>query len=1059
MAGRILHELAFRLHAQRSSAFDQAFGGAGQRIAEMQQRLQNLNRAQRDISSYQRQQQAVDRTRQRLEGLQRQHDLLQREISETTGNTAGLERQSLRLQERINSASEALGRQQQRLQQTSEALRQAGVNTDNLTRESIRLAEEMRDVQRAQEQAAQGAGAISSAFDAAGQAIAAAGIYTALQNIYGAYQDCINLAGGFESGMSNISALSGAGAADMLALSEQAKALGATTKFTASESAAAMGYMAMAGWDAEDMLSGMDGVLQLAAASGEDLALVSDIVTDSMSAFHMRAEDTSRFADVLAAAATNANTNVAIMGETFKGSASVAGALGYSIEDVAVAVGLMANNGVKGSIAGTALKNTFNGLLDGVTLSSEAFGEYEYSAVRADGTMKSFGDTINELRGYFEQMTEAERVSNAMNIAGAYGYNGLLGILLSADEDYNKLTNSINNCTGAAERMAQIKLDNLQGDITLAQSAADALKISVGEQFLPMMRLVYQEGTELLGQMDNWVQANPGLVKAGTAFVSIMGSAAVSVTGVSAAVRILQALNVAALFTGPTGAILGLSAALAAGVAGFVALKNGVTDVTPSFEELTSAAREAEKAMQDADTVFAESQKQTLAAAEVAEHYIDKLEQMGDGEKLEGEAKQEYLNTLTLLCRTMPELNNIVDTQTGKIEGGTEALRANTEAWRENAIEQAKQKRLAGYADAVAEAELAAAEISINLTDARDKQQSALDEAAEIRRRQTELRIEAEQKAEQAAASPYARFVPDADRWETYLGEEYFELDKQLAEVEKEAIRQERAAKNFETAWLESSAKAAECRTELDKISGALGQLSVAAGESAEAASEGAAGLDQSAVAAASARATMQAYIDGLNGMLPQVKAAFGNFSSLFPQSGAVQLALNGMLGLGSPVEFELPEPTAAYASGTESAARGWALVGEQGPELLFMQGGERVLPNSETERIFTQSSVANYLNSFSYFEQSRLLDNEPNEQSFDPVLTLEAAEMSPVQFAGGGDNIQISIAPVYNISGGAPSDPAALENVLQQQNSNLRELVRDELADWLADRKRLLLR
>ena len=154
-------------------------------------------------------------------------------------------------------------------------------------------------------------------------------------------------------------------------------------------------------------------------------------------------------------------------------------------------------------------------------------------------------------------MTEAERVANAMNIAGAYGYNGLLGILLSADEDYNKLTNSINNCAGAAERMAQIKLDNLQGDITLAQSAADALKISIGEQFLPMMRLVYQEGTELLGQMDNWVQANPGLVKAGSAFVSIMGSAAVSVTGVSAAVRILQALNVAALFTGPTGAILG----------------------------------------------------------------------------------------------------------------------------------------------------------------------------------------------------------------------------------------------------------------------------------------------------------------------------------------------------------------------------------------------------------------------------------------------------------------------------------------------------------------------
>ncbi|MCX4266106.1 MAG: phage tail tape measure protein, partial [Firmicutes bacterium] len=284
-------------------------------------------------------------------------------------------------------------------------------------------------------------------------------------------------------------------------LAAEAKELGATTKFTATEAADAMGYMAMAGWDATDMLSGMDGVMQLAAASGEDLAMVSDIVTDNLTAGGLQASDTAHFADVLAATATSANTNVSIMGETFKNSASVAGALGYKIEDVALAVGLMANNGVKGSIAGTALKNTFNGLLEGVTLTGAAFGDYEYSAVKADGSMKSFGDTINELRGYFEQMTEAERVANAQNIAGAYGYNGLLGILLAADTDYNKLTESINNCSGAAERMAEIRLDNLQGDITLAQSAAEALQISVGEQFLPIMRKVYQTGGSLLNQM------------------------------------------------------------------------------------------------------------------------------------------------------------------------------------------------------------------------------------------------------------------------------------------------------------------------------------------------------------------------------------------------------------------------------------------------------------------------------------------------------------------------------------------------------------------------------
>ena len=222
----------------------------------------------------------------------------------------------------------------------------------------------------------------------------------------------------FESAMSKVEAISGAAGSDLEALREKAKEMGASTKFSATESANAFEYMAMAGWDATDMLQGMDGVLQLAAASGEDLAMVSDIITDSLSAFQLTAADTAHFSDVLAATAANANTSIGIMGETFKGSASVAGALGYSIEDVSVAVGLMANVGVKGSIANTALRNTFNGLLGGVTLTGKAFGEYEYTAIKADGSMKSLGDTINELRGYFEQMTESERVLNAQEIAG-----------------------------------------------------------------------------------------------------------------------------------------------------------------------------------------------------------------------------------------------------------------------------------------------------------------------------------------------------------------------------------------------------------------------------------------------------------------------------------------------------------------------------------------------------------------------------------------------------------------------------------------------------------------
>ena len=175
----------------------------------------------------------------------------------------------------------------------------------------------------------------------------------------------------------------------------------------------------------------------------------------------------------------------------------------------------------------------------------------------------------------------------------------------------------------------------------------------------------------------------------------------------------------------------------------------------------------------------------------------------------------------------------------------------------------------------------------------------------------------------------------------------------------------------------------------------------------------------------------MQAYIDGLNGMLPQVKAAFAPISSLLPQSGAMQLALNGMLSQGLPAAIELPEPTAAYASGTESAARGWALVGEQGPELLFMQGGERILTHQETEHIFRQEA-----------------------QSVQTAPQPELARIIPTFENGGKDNVQISVAPVYNLSGIAAHDE--VREVLQQHDDNLRELIREALADWQADRRRL---
>ena len=474
----------------------------------------------------------------------------------------------------------------------------------------------MKELQRKQEEAADGAKSFGErtveAFDAAGSAIAAAGITVALQKIYEGYMQCIDAAGGFEASMSNVEALSGVDARELQQLSDMAKELGATTKFTAKESADAMGYMAMAGWDAQQMLAGMPGVLQLAAASGEDLAQVSDIVTDSMTAFGLGAAETSRYADVLAATAASANTSVSIMGETFKRAAPVAGALGYSIEDVSTGIGLMANAGIKGSIAGTALLNTFNGLLDGVTLTGKAFGEARVAAQQADGTMADFGSTIDELRGYFAQMTEAERVNNAMAIAGQRGYAGLLSILNATEADYAKLTDAINNSTGAAQRMADIKMDNMTGQLTKLNSAWEAVQITVGENFTPTLQGLYATGADVLGEVNGFLQANPGLVKAVATFAGVLGTVVVAVTAVNAGIKLFKALNVASLFSGPAGIIIGLGAAVATVAAAVVALSDNSDQLTVASKRQADELNVLRQEYQLAVSTYGETSAEAL---------------------------------------------------------------------------------------------------------------------------------------------------------------------------------------------------------------------------------------------------------------------------------------------------------------------------------------------------------------------------------------------------------------------------------------------------------------
>lgn len=855
MANRKEYEMLFQLNAQLGSSYGSTFSKAQQHIASMQKEIQSLSKTQGDIAAFQKQQQAIENTQKKMALLQQQYDNIQKEIKETEGYSSSLENKLLSKQQQIDKTAASLEQYTQRLNDMDEALKAAGVDTSNLTGESAKLDAQIGALKDQQERAADGANTFgaqsAAAFGAVQQAIAAAGIVTALKEITDAYMECVEIAGDFEEGMSNVEALSGATADEMALLAEKAKELGAATKYTAQESADAMGYMAMAGWNAQEMLAGMDGVINLAAASGEDLAMVSDIVTDNLTAFGLTAADTAHFADVLAAAATSSNTNVSIMGETFKQSASIAGALGYSIEDVAVAVGLMANSGVKGSIAGTALKNTFNGLLEGVTLTASAFGEYDYTAIKADGTMKTFSETIDELRDCFEQMTEAERVNNAMALAGQRGYNGLLAILNATDEDYASLTDSINNCTGAAKRMADIKMDNLNGDLELMNGAWEALQNTIGEQFIPEMRTLYQLGEDIGDSLNEFVQEHPALMKALAAFVAIIAVATSGVLAFGAAVKLAAALKLGALFAAAGPLMLGVAAfgALTAAVVGFVSAAN---EGVPSVKELTDAARGLGDALEDADKSYQTSATDIAATAAVADTYISRLEALETVTDRTDEQQTEWHNTLALLANAIPELAEYIDLTNDTIDGGTAALRANTEAWKQNAEAQAYQEYLNSVMEQYNGVMSEAAANSIKLTQAQVKLDKAEQTHAELTKRVSELMNEAKDKA----AAFYDEYGYGADAT-NFLTEEYYGLLRTLNETDKEMRTQQRTIKNLNKAVEEDADALAEAETAMNDAREAVALLT---GET-----------EGSAAAAEAAAAQQRALSSSVNDVMSQV--------------------------------------------------------------------------------------------------------------------------------------------------------------------------------------------
>lgn len=692
----------------------------------------------------------------------------------------------------LNYAQRDLGNLDMEIQQNNQYLTEARRSADgcassideygNAAREAAAESEEFGDTSTA-------------AIDALATALATAGIAKALGEIKDALKDCVDTAGGFESQMSTVAAISGASGEDMAKLSEKAKEMGATTSFTAVEAGQGLEYMAMAGWKTEDMLNGLPGIMNLAAASGEQLGMVSDIVTDALTALGLTAADSARFADVLAAASSNSNTNVAMMGETFKYAGAMAGSLGYSMEDTALMIGLMANTGIKASMAGTALNAIMTRLATDTKGAATAIEKIGVDFYTTEGKARPLRDVMGELRVATKEYTDEQKSSLAKTVAGVEAQKGLLAILNASEADYRKLADAIDASNGAAQTMAEIRLDNYQGSVTLLESAMEGLKIQIGDNLLPVMTDLADAGANAAAIAQAWVADNPQavhMISALTAGFAVLTAGIVGYTAVTKAAAAAQVIFNAALSNPVVMAISGI-AALAAAVGTYVVAAKSASGESDGLR----------KKLGELKTTQEETAHKAVATASAAQGYVDKLAALESQTSMTRAEQLDYKQTVEQLGALMPDLNLELNEQTGLLKDGAEALRVSVEQWRDLAIQQALQDRYQGVLEGQANAIIDLTEKELALKDAQEHKNEI-----ELEMVQTQERLNQLQQYSGDDGEQYAEREASIAQLQQRMGEltgEY-QTAKDAVEEQDEAVR-------------DATHTAAEYDTELARLS------------------------------------------------------------------------------------------------------------------------------------------------------------------------------------------------------------------------------------------------
>lgn len=877
MAGRKEYEMLFQLNAQLGGSYSKTFKAAQQEIVSMQKEIQALSKTQADISAFQKQQAAVEATRKRLEMLRQQYDNIQREMEETGNESADMKNKLLAKQLQIDKTSASLEKQTAKLNELSGALEEAGINTDDLSHSSEQLAGKIDTLKKKQGEAADKAMTFGDkagqAFNQVHEAIVAAGIAVALKEIYEYFASCAQASMDFESAITGVAKTTDLTDEELAAMSDSIKALSTEIPATTEEIAAVTEAAGQLGIQKDALLDFTEVMTMLGTATN----MTADEAATSLARFAnitgMATDNYGRLGSVIVDLGNNFATTeseIVAMGTRLASAGKLAGLTEPEIMALAAA---MSSVGIEAEVGGTAMTQTLNAIEKAVAKGGDDLAEFariagmsseEFSSAWKNDAMSALTSFIGGLGKLDEQGESTVLVLEDLGLTGIRQSNMLKALGLAADQ----MTGAVNTANTAWQQNTALtneankRYATAQSRLTMMQNAYNNLKVAIGDAYTPALSEAYGVGTKVLNSITAFIQKNPALVNAITAFAGVIGAVVAALAAYAVAAKI--AATASAILTAAipgVNVIMGVTAAVAAITAGIVALATAAAnDAVPSVKELTEAARGMREAMDEAKATYDDTVTSTMAAAGVADTYIGKLEELEAAGLNTDEQHRQYHNTLALLCQVVPELADYIDLETDTINGGTEALRANTEAWKQNAMQQAYQDQLTELYSQYSAVLIEAEENSIGLTKAQYSLEAAQQKLSDTYAQMDALWADAQKQAD-AYYDQYGYYT-DAT---AFLSQEYYDLQNSIYDTNNEIWAAEKSIKNYNKAMEEDADAVSEAEAEIALAEEAVKNLTASMNEGTGASEEAAAQVSEFQAAISGVQEKINALVESYN--------------------------------------------------------------------------------------------------------------------------------------------------------------------------------------------------